>query len=402
VLAPSSAAAKQPAFDPPRTFDTNEATPLPESASASKISLGGQRVAPLPVLLDGGRAYVAAVDQIQVVEVEHGAVTATVRPAHEPALSPDRGPFVGTNPAMPPVLVDLAGRRRVVTAFATSVPGQGTKPSRPVVEIVAVDAETGAAAERVELDAGKVEAYSDRVHPVVLGAHAGTVLLQVGPDTVAVDLAAGRQSWRRPKFTAGAVAGDTVVGADAKTMYDSDAKTATVRGLAADSGKERWRGQAYRSAAVAPGSTKVVTVTGTATNGKHFFRLVEAASGRVLDSSVSSGHASYEIECIHDGAAITVCHTDRPSRWAGAFDDAGSWLWELPDKNSDRVAPIVTAAWHGAVYGRTDNGSLVLDGRTGADRETDPGVTPWLVNQYVAVASPPDGGAGIRFYPAVS
>jgi hypothetical protein len=398
----SPPAAKRPAFDPPRTFDVTAGVALPESAAYSKINLGGQRVSPLPILLDGTRAYVAAVDRMELVDLDSGTITATIGPTHKPALSAADSPFVGANPAVPPVLADLDGQRRAVVAFATTAPGQGTTPSRPVLEVVTVDTSTGAAAERVELDPGKVETYTDRDHPKVLGAHAGTVIVQVGADTVAVDLRSRRETWRRANFTAGAVAGDTVVGADAKTMFDDYTKTVTVRGLAADSGKQRWQAGPYRSAAVTAGSPKVVTVTGTGPDAKHFFRLLDAVGGKVLDTSVATGDSGYQIECMYDGATVTVCQTDQPDRWAGAFDDNGTWLWELPDKNSNRVAPTVTAAWHGAVYGSTANGPLVLDARTGADRETRPGVTAWLVNEYVAVASPPDGSGGVHAYRAIS
>lgn len=400
TLGPS---AKRQAFDPPRTFDLAKPVPMPESAWEGKISLGGERLGPLPVLLLGTRAYVTPPDRVELVDVDHGTVTDTIRPQHEPALSAEG--FAASaiaQLAAPPVLTDLQGKPRVVTAFATSVRGQGTTPSRPIVEVLAVDADTGGAAERVEFDAGNVEPYTQREQPVVLGAHAGTVVLRIGTDTVAVDLGTRRELWRRTNFATGAVAGDTVIGADPRTGIESDTARSTVRGLAVDSGQERWRSNPYRSATVSAASPKVVTVTGVATDGKQLFQVLEAATGRVLDTSVASGRVPYRVQCSYDGTAITVCHSDDPQRWAGAFDDSGTWLWELPDTKSNRVAPTVTTAWHGAVYGYTTNGPLVLDARTGADREPHPGVAPWLVNEYVAVASAPGGGTDVGLYRAAS
>lgn len=102
AAAPSSSAPTRPAFDPPRTFDTTVSVPLPDTAWDAKITLGGERIAALPILLDGGRAYVAAVDRLDLVDVEQGTVTATLRPTYEAVLSSDRlGAFVGGNPAMP-------------------------------------------------------------------------------------------------------------------------------------------------------------------------------------------------------------------------------------------------------------------------------------------------------------
>jgi hypothetical protein len=392
------------AFDPPRTFDTTASTPLPDAAWDAKITLGGDRIAPLPILLDGTRGYVAAVDRLELVDLDQGTVTETLRPTYEPALSSDQlGAFAGGNPATPPVPVAAAGHRWIVTAFATTAPGQGTTPSRPIVELVAVDAKTGASAGRAELDAGQVDSYSRREHPVVLGADAATVIVRIGDDTVAVDLNTSRETWRRPDFAAGAVAGSTVVGADIKTLSDPDTKAVTVRGLAAASGQERWSDGPYRSATVAAGNPKVLTATGTGNDGKHFFQLVDAASGKVLDKSIASGRLPYQVECIHDAAAVTVCQTEQPDRWVGAFDDSGAWLWELPDAKNNRIAPTVTAAWHGAVYGHTGNGPLVLDARTGQDRESHPGIAPWLVNELFAVASPPEERTdGVSLYRTVS
>jgi hypothetical protein len=54
-----------------------------------------------------------------------------------------------------------------------------------------------------------------------------------------------------------------------------------------------------------------------------------------------------------------------------------------PD-SSGRLVPAVTAFWHGAVYGETQNGPVILDGRTGKDRSS-PGVAPIGVDQYTGL-----------------
>lgn len=69
---------------------------------------------------------------------------------------------------------------------------------------------------------------------------------------------------------------------------------------------------------------------------------------------------------------MTVCSTpgQDSTATATALDSTtGRLLWQLPDKASGRIAPSVTAIWHGAVYGSTENGAVVLDARTGADRD---------------------------------
>ncbi|MFD7446617.1 hypothetical protein [Streptomyces sp. NPDC059909] len=40
------------------------------------------------------------------------------------------------------------------------------------------------------------------------------------------------------------------------------------------------------------------------------------------------------------------------------------------------------AVWHGAVYGVTTDGPVILDARTGKDREVRPGAVPFEVDQY--------------------
>ncbi|WP_374772667.1 hypothetical protein OG756_05520 [Streptomyces sp. NBC_01310] len=58
----------------------------------------------------------------------------------------------------------------------------------------------------------------------------------------------------------------------------------------------------------------------------------------------------------------------------------------VPDKNAGRIAPQVAAVWHGRVYGKTADGPLALDARTGAGLPTRPGVAPYLVNEYTGLA----------------
>ena len=56
-------------------------------------------------------------------------------------------------------------------------------------------------------------------------------------------------------------------------------------------------------------------------------------------------------------------------------------LWSLPA--AGRVPPQVSTAWHGAVYGTTVNGPVVVDARTGRDRNPAPGAAPVVVDGYL-------------------
>lgn len=70
-----------------------------------------------------------------------------------------------------------------------------------------------------------------------------------------------------------------------------------------------------------------------------------------------------------------------------AFDAAGGeLLWKLPNRTAYRIAPRVTAVWHGRIYGSTENGPVALDARTGEGLPTSPGIAPYAVNEYVGLA----------------
>jgi hypothetical protein len=45
----------------------------------------------------------------------------------------------------------------------------------------------------------------------------------------------------------------------------------------------------------------------------------------------------------------------------------------------------VRVAWHGALYGHTTNGPIVLDARAGTDLEAQPGLIPFLVSARYAI-----------------
>ncbi|MFH8738876.1 hypothetical protein [Streptomyces sp. NPDC017964] len=58
----------------------------------------------------------------------------------------------------------------------------------------------------------------------------------------------------------------------------------------------------------------------------------------------------------------------------------GKVAWQLPGAGADRIAPDVTAAWHGRVYGKTAAGPIALDVRSGKDLPS-PGAAPMYVNE---------------------
>ncbi|MEO3799312.1 hypothetical protein [Nonomuraea sp. B1E8] len=80
--------------------------------------------------------------------------------------------------------------------------------------------------------------------------------------------------------------------------------------------------------------------------------------------------------CIHDQEATLLCQNsfyfDNPLT---AYDTStGKKLWQLPV--AERVAPRMTTAYRGLVYGSTSNGPVILDARAGKDKVTTLSVAP--------------------------
>jgi hypothetical protein len=76
---------------------------------------------------------------------------------------------------------------------------------------------------------------------------------------------------------------------------------------------------------------------------------------------------------------------------------SGKSPWCLP--KGGRTALKVTSVWDGAVYGTTSNGPVVLDGRTGRDRQETPGIAPLVADAYAGIAVDETSGQ-VMIYPA--
>jgi hypothetical protein len=126
--------------------------------------------------------------------------------------------------------------------------------------------------------------------------------------------------------------------------------------------------------------------------GEPFFILIRA------DRSVVGRFIG--MTCWYDEVSVTVCAGE--NRFAFALDStSNAVLWAMPEEGSRRVVPTVTAAWHGAVYGWANRAPVVLDAKTGADREPSPGLAPEVVNGRAAVGAPVQGsGNPVTVHPA--
>lgn len=268
----------------------------------------------------------------------------------------------------------LAGNT-VIGAFATAERGEGTDAGRRGITVIALDAGTGRSLWTREIAGDTVAADSETV-PHVVGADSRHVLIAsyeegyatTPPLSALLDTRTGRVIWTDPDFKAVDLEQSVAVG----VRGDGD-----FAGRSASDGTRLWQRDLQlgepRTADPGPGLT---WADGTEAGGT---LLIDPATGA---TRLNSGDTSLE-RCRYDGWNTTVC------AGADGSGDAVVWavdvrtarvLWRLPDASAHRVAPVVTAAWHGVVYAQADQ-AMTLDARTGQDLRTDIGpVSPTLVN----------------------
>ncbi|MCR8577512.1 PQQ-like beta-propeller repeat protein [Streptomyces sp. Isolate_219] len=369
---PAASAPPRKSYDPPQKFDAKGA-PLPQAAAGDSISMGGAIRKPLPLALHGTGAYAAAADSLQVIDTGTGTATSTVRPRHKSIAEKD----AETNA---PVLTQDG--RQALVPFLVEFPGKGTTPSRAGIELDAVDTTTGKAAWTLDLDDLPSWAAQPATRARVVATTKSTAVISVGNGemgaTYAVDLDSRKTTWHDDKVAAAAVIGDTAVATTSK-----DSVRQQVIGLDINhDGKRSWSKLDGYELTVRPAGPHLVAITGTDYNsGDSVGVLLKPDGSKAADlTGDSSG-----LTCHYDDASVTVCQTEEP-RTLALDATTGKQLWSLPEKGGNRVAPTVTAAWHGVVYGTTGNGPVALDAKTGADRSTSPGAAPVAVNEYTGVA----------------
>jgi hypothetical protein len=392
----SVADAPPPTYDPPVTFAAGDGTALPREADAD----------PLPAVLHGFDVFLALADGVQVVDTRSGAVRAHVDPATTvtpagpstaPAASSASSVPAATDPVElgdadpgPPILARLGDRDVVVAAYEGTVPGHGTTLGHDAVQLLAIDATSYAAVASARIDLPTSLAGTGQLRSVQLaGADGGIAAITVrtgsddAPTTYGVDLASGRAVWQAPGLAGSAVIGGVVAGAQSGTTG-----VGPLTAVRLADGHAVWTtsGAGSRSLAVAVGGPALVAAAGAdPVSGSFVLTFRDAATGAVRGSDAVPGG----VTCRFDGLVTTVCALPQAGEpWAAGYDaQTGNRLWALPDAAAGRVAPRVSAAWHGAVYGTTDNGPVTLDAHTGADRQTAPGVAPDLVDAYVGVVA---------------
>jgi hypothetical protein len=390
---PSSAVPEAKTADPPLSFDQSAPVGLP--AGALRANVAGSVTSTFTTLRDR-TGYIVTPTALNVVDVLTGQQKWTVPFDSRPGDPYNQsGPFVNTTGPRPPAV----GDKLAIAAVPVLVPEKGTTPAYIALSVVAADLEKGTKVWQSETKVSE-DQYADAGNAVtkVVAITGKAVIASYGRSdeehvTVALDPADGKTLWERKDYDAGSVLGDVVVGADYNVAENSSMVQATALDLA--TGGQKWVGAQQSSAIVVTSADPaLVVLTRTDYNDGHAFLLfLDPATGAEkvkVEGEKDFGPSSYG-DCYYDEQSVVTCDAHGVLTTYDAKTAAK--LWTLPDKAANRVAPGVTTAWHGALYGRTDGGRpIVLDAKTGEDRATDDvGVVPALVSKYAGIGVGDDG-----------
>jgi hypothetical protein len=360
-------------FDPPTKFGATGSA-LPQEANYGSSTLGG-----LPVTLSKDVAYIAAADSVQAVNLTTGVTLWRVSPTNKPlngdTQSRARGPLVQST---------ANGGSTVYCAFAVTVAGQGTTPSQPAVELWAIDAASGKpswSATVPQQDQSKQ--YVNAQSASIVGADGTAVIVaetdEAGSATYAISPTTHRQLWAKDKFVPDVLVDGSVVGVN---RPDGVAGYAMAFDAATGAQRWAWTDREYTSADFTAAGPDMVAFTGA-----DYSSLKPVSEFSDPKTGKTAANADLVGGCVFDQLSTAVCTSNAGAgQQVQAFDaTTGHLLWQLPDSGSNRVAPRVTAVWHGAVYGTTSNGPVVLDAHSGADKQDSPGVAPSVVDEYYGI-----------------
>lgn len=379
--------------DPPTVFNANAGVLLPKGAF--RANLAGSIVSPFTTL-HGRTAYIVSPVGLTAVDVITGKQQwNTVIEGAPSDPNAQSGPFVNPVGPKPPV---VAGNT-VVAAVATAEPGKGTTPGHQAIAVVAVDTKSGKTKWTTKITVPETVAGTDGQGFVttVVGVSDKAVVVNYKKGktfTVAIDPSNQRNLWTKENFDAGSVNGDVVVGAvgiEGTSEVSAHSQTVAV-GLT--DGNQRWTATPLSSSITitAANSALVVVDAKDQKSGDPSLYFLDPASGAERGKyTIDGNYAIWQYgECNYDEQSVLLCNSKNGE--LVAFDaTTGKQLWKLPDPAANRVAPSVTSVWHGAVYGRTQNGPLVLDAKTGQDRSTEPGIVPRFVSEYAGIAADQQG-----------
>lgn len=406
---PTSASSSPPApprksFDPPVRFDAEENVGLPETLRMSPET-GETRFDRASFALRAGIAY--AVDGDKVIAFDTTADTTL--------WSTPLGTSAWPETSVPVVLELPTGGPVVIASVIEKVGGGGTSKGTYATKVAALDVRTGAPRWQQIVQASGRLVGADREAAVFAAAEEGAAEDGAKGSVWALDPATGKKLWEKkdtglvdPVYGGGAVVG--VLKSTEKFKVDGydttfEANFTRLAGLSPRDGSiwwERYKKSDQLKARALGGGLVQAEVEYSAVHdfGDDTVHVIDATSGEPRVRLPVEGPVKADYwACLYDERSTVVCGVKHGWERVMAYDaTSGKELWALPTQ--DRNTLEVTAAWHGAVYGDVENGGpVVLDARTGADREVKPGVAPVRVSGNVGLV--PSHQGQLDAHPAI-
>ncbi|WP_030200726.1 PQQ-binding-like beta-propeller repeat protein [Streptomyces sp. NRRL S-87] len=345
-------------------------------ATENRLNLMGDRMRGLPVAMHKTSAYVASSDRLQTVDLTSGRVRGTLHAQGVLLTSDDEGDTDA------PLVVTDGGAGMVLAPFVLAERGTGTQSRTALLEVVSASAESGAKLWRMTVRLPDWAPTANSVTATAVGAGEGTAVVTVHGNTdqsvsYGIDLATHELRWTVPALWAQGVATGMVVGL--LGTKDTSFMESVPAGFGLGTGKQKWQGSRkdYGLAMEAAGPSFVRLQSATGWSPGKLLR-TDTGEPQALPAALTG------LSCTYDEQATLVC--GGPFAAAALDATSGRLLWQLKDGENGRNAPTITAVWHGRVYGKTGNGPVALDARTGKDSPTQPEAAPILVNEYGGLA----------------
>ncbi|MBW1598943.1 PQQ-binding-like beta-propeller repeat protein [Streptomyces sp. JJ38] len=374
------------AFDAPLKFEPAPEVTVPKAATSGNVAMSGRTDANgLPVTIEKGVLYIGRTDGLEIASGYRPSDAVLITTAESQPVDPEKdGPFVGDSTDAPH-LTTVDGKRLAVMAVVGELPGSGTTPKKTVVELLAADAREATLAWSATVEFEGLQDYSKHSDgpPQILGQVGDTLVLEVGDHTLGVDLTTRERVWSTEAD--GVLAGDTLVVERAESARED-----RLVGLDAATGEEKWSVDAEGYGDFV-GATSNLVALESYSGGEGRLTFVETAEGKEVVTHRDRDQSA----CSYDGASVLVCGDGK--RLDAYAADSGKPLWSLPDESANRVAPRMTLLREGLLYGTTENGPVVLDALTGADKETEPGAAPFVTDGIAALAFAPESKRAIAF-----
>ncbi len=398
------------AYDPPKAFETVDAVSQDKDKTSPSFDakvgiykdtalwsdlagLHGRSLATKEgwlALADGGPAQrIAATPTPTLTESPSESASESATATETPS-----GPGVQTLDVSAPVPVKLAGKDVVAVALFQKSLGGGTTKDHNQVRVEWIDPTSGEVAGKVDVNVTPTIG-EDEVNAGLSGGFTTDLLVDPASGAAVIGLApasligaksgifsvyadpAGDKGSTFPFVEPAGLSKGVLVG-----VRGEDKSRRVLVGIDVNSRATKFSGLKGKDYAepLGQGGKHAYLYADTydkgGMNSRGAIYAVDMATGAVVTTPVPGVSEGPLVEraCSATDDSHVLCRTsnDGVSRSPEIFgfdDNTGKkvWGWSGKPDTTPRVVPEVTAIFHGVVYGYTDNGVVMLDGRTGQD-----------------------------------